>query len=109
MNKKIMQRWVRALRSGKYKQATGQLKKEGVGHCCLGVLCEVLKQPYAGYDLVLPVRVQQESEMNSLDGTLPKTYKNKIVEMKQSLTEFNDGGLTFKQIALIIERNYKDL
>ncbi len=45
MKKDIAKKWVRALRSGKYKQAQGVLKtktKTGrVRHCCLGVLCEL--------------------------------------------------------------------
>lgn len=45
MKKDIAKKWVRALRSGKYKQAKGVLKtktKTGrVSHCCLGVLCEL--------------------------------------------------------------------
>lgn len=40
-----MKRWVKALRSGKFKQGTGTLKQynsKGVAqHCCLGVLCEL--------------------------------------------------------------------
>jgi hypothetical protein len=45
MKKEIAKKWVRALRSGKYKQAKSVLKtktKKGlVRHCCLGVLCEL--------------------------------------------------------------------
>lgn len=38
--KKRLLKGVAALRSGEYRQTTGVLKSE-VGHCCLGVLCEV--------------------------------------------------------------------
>ena len=44
MNPEIKTLWLTALRSGEYKQATGYLKRDtgdGVGYCCLGVLCEV--------------------------------------------------------------------
>lgn len=48
MKKDIAKKWVRALRSKKYRQATGVLKvknKAGkVSHCCLGVLCELYQQ-----------------------------------------------------------------
>jgi hypothetical protein len=40
MNQVVKAKWVAALRSGEYKQTTGQLKKTE-GHCCLGVLCEL--------------------------------------------------------------------
>lgn len=40
-----MKKWVKALRSGKFKQGRGTLKQynsKGVAqHCCLGVLCEL--------------------------------------------------------------------
>ena len=40
-----MKKWVKALRSGKFKQGQGTLKqfnKQGqTQHCCLGVLCEL--------------------------------------------------------------------
>lgn len=38
------QLWLAAMRSGKYRQGTGQLKFEKDGeilHCCLGIACEV--------------------------------------------------------------------
>lgn len=44
LNPDVKKRWVEALRSGKYKQAHGQLT-HGIGYCCLGVLCEVEKFP----------------------------------------------------------------
>lgn len=41
MDKKIKTAWVKALRSGKYKQANSVLYN-GKGYCCLGVLCRVV-------------------------------------------------------------------
>ena len=40
MNKEVKDKWVAALKSGKYKQGRGQLNGES-GYCCLGVLTEV--------------------------------------------------------------------
>lgn len=40
MNKEIKAKWIQALRSGKYKQAIGSLRKPD-GFCCLGVLCDL--------------------------------------------------------------------
>lgn len=37
MDSKIKEQWVAALRSGKYKQGTGYLNRDGK-FCCLGVL-----------------------------------------------------------------------
>jgi len=39
-NKEAIRKWVDALRSGKYKQATGQLRVND-SYCCLGVACEL--------------------------------------------------------------------
>lgn len=41
MNKKLKVKWVKALRSGKFKQGQGALYDED-GYCCLGVLCKVV-------------------------------------------------------------------
>jgi hypothetical protein len=44
MNKKVKVDWVKALRSGKYKQGPGCLNKNNEYFCCLGVLLKVLGQ-----------------------------------------------------------------
>ena len=45
MKKEVSKKWVKALRSGKYKQGKCYLKqfnsKNQPRHCCLGVLCEL--------------------------------------------------------------------
>jgi len=41
----VAQKWVKALRSGKYKQGRNRLRKKD-RFCCLGVLCE-LERPRA--------------------------------------------------------------
>lgn len=47
--------WVKALRSGKYKQAEGQLRYRSItgGHkyCCLGVACDVYSKKVRHRDL----------------------------------------------------------
>jgi len=48
MNPEIKEKWIAALKSGKYRRATGRLvTREGetpVAHCCLGVLCDIHKE-----------------------------------------------------------------
>ena len=49
MKKEVAKKWVKALRSGKYKQGDGclkqtNLKKNKTYHCCLGVLCELYNE-----------------------------------------------------------------
>lgn len=44
-NTAVIEKWVEALESDEYEQVTGRLKRNTnsgvVGHCCLGVLCEL--------------------------------------------------------------------
>ncbi len=37
MNPEVKARWVAALRSGEYKQATGVLRRGGKSFCCLAI------------------------------------------------------------------------
>ena len=41
MKRELKSKWIKALRSGKYKQGKGRLKKNGK-FCCLGVLRDVV-------------------------------------------------------------------
>lgn len=44
MNEDIKAAWVKALRSGEYRQGTGRLRSVDDEFCCLGVLCDVVKK-----------------------------------------------------------------
>ena len=98
--------WVKALRSGKYKQGRGALRT-GDMYCCLGVACELagaktekpndLTVPY-GYDgifFTLPVSVQEWLGVKTGTGVYGKE--------EYDLSSDNDGGKTFEEIADIIE------
>ena len=113
MNPLVKEMWVKALRSGDYKQTTGQLRyvssnRTLKGFCCLGVLCDIsgfhdwpdLSNPHDRGNLLyspeevktgdlLPLDVKGWAELE--DGIGPK------------LAVFNDAGWTFEQIADIIE------
>jgi len=112
MKKSLMNKWVKALRSDKYIQGTSELKTKSdgtVSHCCLGVLCEVAGVKISYEDGLLTEEQQKLLGFYSEDGILPKGYRNKYGENVDSLAALNDGGLSFKQIARIIETNYKTL
>jgi len=105
MNKKLMEKWVKALRSGKYKQGDGRLYDEKTNtYCCLGVLCEIEGIKYSKTN-----EYYQGKSLVDESGRLPKKYKVKSGFFMDNLAQLNDHGLTFKQIAKIIEKNYKDL
>lgn len=137
MKQEIADLWTEALRSGDYEQATGRLLKtdsgsgDTIGHCCLGVLCEIaIKQgvkvekseprryvdevdgetftsfggvTFDDRDDLLPESVKQWAGMKSADGTLPhEGYED-------TLAELNDAGKSFLSIARIIEENVEEL
>ena len=92
MNKSIKKLWIKALRSGKFKQTTGVLCDK-TGYCCLGVLRSIMKpgdrQSYQGYGSLLTVAQRQQAGLR--------------FDTCDSLADKNDAGFTFSQIADYIE------
>lgn len=96
MNKlepKVKEKWVKALRSRKYKQTKGQLcrriRKNGVrfkAYCCLGVLKEVVEGKPLGekrgayaFPFILPMEIEKEySNYNDMLGVSFKEIADKI-------------------------------
>lgn len=54
LDPKTKSKWLRALRSGKYRRGRNQLRTKENTFCCLGVLCECLKADYQPEDGELP-------------------------------------------------------
>lgn len=116
MNKRIKSRWLRALRSGKYRQNTGCLKDidhEGNAYfCCLGVLCDLhsksTKTPWGRGDTYLSLRGVLPSEVvdwAELSGNNPYNPHVVYQERDSSLMNLNDeNALSFEQIANVIEK-----
>lgn len=117
MNQEIAKKWVTELRSGRYQQGTGYLRKEGK-YCCLGVLCELavadgiisweLPRMEGGPDTIgntkdsglPPSTVCDWAGLKSPEGTLPDD---------SYLSKLNDEGLNFNEIAELIELNVDSL
>jgi hypothetical protein len=126
MNPDIKNEWVTRLRSGEYKQGTGALNRGG-SYCCLGVLCEIgvekgiLSKEYAGpgarymdeyeftaldneYDASSELLPEAAREWAGLEDSNPYvSYLDDDDEMYNGLAEVNDNGLTFAEIADLIE------
>lgn len=119
MKPEVKKQWVEALRSGKYKQGTKFLNRNG-RFCCLGVLCELsgvckeLKYDryyyggyyYGGNDGLLPRDVREWAGIKSASPIVRYTpssgYGGQLEQY--SLVTLNDElQLTFEQIADIIE------
>ena len=90
----MIDKWIEALRSGKYKQGKGFLKK-GDCHCCLGVLCEV-----AG---IKPEPDPDREGVYKYDGqpfSLPPKLSMQFALLNQAnLINLNDAGVPFYVIA----------
>lgn len=120
---KVATAWLRALRSGDFKQTAGTLAEinketgEIVGLCCMGVLCElavkakVISSPrvgttdlyYDGENAILPDSVREWVGLKDPTGSFGKGVD------QNNLTNSNDSGKSFKQIARIIEQKAKEL
>jgi hypothetical protein len=120
MNKDIQDRWVLALRSGRYQQGEMALNQNGK-LCCLGVLCELYMDDhqyerehlsvdrgrvgyYGNYDLPMDP-ILNWAGLGTEFGELPGMPNEGDTGKAPYLTDLNDGaGLTFDQIADVIER-----
>ena len=115
MKKKYAMKWIKALRSGKYKQGfAGEMKDQNGGYCCLGVLREVCKLGGLDRDLL------SNSEIEKVG---MRTNDADIDGFSLSLANLNDDGLiietkikdisgkrfTFEEIADIIEIEWPNL
>lgn len=132
MNKNIAKKWVKALRSGKYKQGWGYLKttnNEGNPfHCCLGVLCELYNEEqrrskkkqmkvrevewdgvsairFGHGNTYLGVKLLPKNVQDWAGMKTPDGIVNDRYVRHKDLTELNDCGKDFDSIAKIIERN----
>lgn len=109
MKKDIKDLWLKALKSCKYKQGKRALRIKNK-YCCLGVLCDIYKKEnhirwkklrdadgyYFLFDdgAVLPPQVINWAGLKNCN---PKI-------LNKSLSEYNDDGKTFKEIADLIEK-----
>lgn len=140
MDKRIKTKWLKALRSRQFKQTTGQLREDfdrapdpdypddpdmeisvqgpKSRFCCLGVLCEVLKEDYDGSD-GLPDQVildragltasQADVLANLNDSkkdeplTIDLNFGVEDEDRGEDVRKFK-GGFTFGKIATFIEK-----
>ena len=113
MKKTVMTEWVKALRSGKFKQGKKLLKQTDhngkVSHCCLGVLCEIYNKKNKNKKLnfdnyrFLPTKVMNWCGLSTYEGRFYDLTKS------SSLTAMNDEGKRFTTIANFIEKEWEKL
>ena len=107
MNARVKARWLKALRSGRYKQATGALRV-GDGYCCLGVLCDLARKSQVG-------EWEYTEEFDGESGELPPSVvawaglpgpDPEVMDKRhpRTLSDLNDRGANFERIAALIEK-----
>lgn len=116
--------WVGALRGGEFEQGRCSLRDDTDKYCCLGVACEIYRRAtgkgiWTPTNTDDPLRFELETEIAT--GLLPHAVRQYfgltttcgryfIDGRMTSLCDANDaGGLSFEQIADIIESNPKGL
>jgi hypothetical protein len=120
MKKEVKDRWVEALRSGKYSQTKGVLR-DGKGFCCLGVLCDIAKDELGinwrfngrsydmkSYSLVLPTIVTEWAGLRDDQGMVFPN-NNDTEEPLFNPPKLNDNGASFAEIADMIEQNWEKM
>ena len=93
MDKKLKAKWVTALRSGRYRQARGELKSASGAYCCLGVLRKIMHP-------------KSVLERNKVDGYLCGKHLKEAglgADQQYALVAMNDDGESFSEIAAYIE------
>lgn len=111
MKPEIKEKWLEALRSGRYTQARENLKKVDAqgrtSYCCLGVLSEIMEVPskprYAGDR----VKSFQYPGYTSASGYPDPDWAREVCDLTNdemyTLAEKNDSGDSFEMIADYIE------
>ena len=118
MNAEIKKLWTDALRSGEYSQGRSGLCINKT-YCCLGVLCDLHSKisgtAWSGEDkcklymnnsCLLPKQVVAWAELESATySPVGIASYNVKIDSGQSLASLNDFGVTFNEIADLIEKH----
>jgi hypothetical protein len=109
MNADIKQRWLDALRSGKYRQGSRVLRSESNKYCCLGILCELVdptgwrRVPVPSLSGMAYEYVTGESHNMSMPSLRTLDSAGLDAEIAEQLARWNDDGMSFSDIAKYIE------
>lgn len=120
MKKEIKEKWIKALRSGEYKQGQYQLKS-GNNFCCLGVLCDLHRKEdpgkrewYSGDQYYYSEKKILPNEVIKWAGIKGQNARNPTLKVEgkgQHIASLNDGVLildvshpySFTELADLIE------
>lgn len=102
--KKFKEKWIAALRSGKFKQGMGWLEDDGK-YCCLGVACRIAHPKLDLNDASFITKYSFPGgriDKIKIPAILKGEDENEVVSV---LASKNDNGQSFKKIATWIEKN----
>lgn len=114
MKPELKSKWLKALRSGKYRQTTQCLKRRN-NYCCLGVLATVAGAKWSQEDGE-PIAKIGNRRVDCGDGTLMPGPFRLSRDRQHMLISMNDGGWwkdtkhqkhNFKQISDWVEKNIR--
>lgn len=106
MKQEVAQAWAADLRKGP-KQGRGQLGDAENGYCCLGRLCIVMNEEFQSDQEVLAGSQILAAGMNSRNGIF--NIPGDQHPPQDHLASVNDNGLTFHQIADLIDYFWEEL
>lgn len=107
----LVDKWLNALRSGKYHQTTRRLR-DFKGYCCYGVLCDII-DPTAWQEVEkVSVKCHTYNGQESMPDseTMGKVgFFSQNMEDGSRFAIMNDQGKTFNEIADELEKYYKKM
>ena len=120
MNKNIKKLWIKALKSGEFKQGVGFLEKDGK-YCALGILSLLAlvegictykeERGVGGFDnkrFNLSFNVMKWAGIAQDDERFLDPEEHKVLltvrNTKTSILELNDSGKSLKEIAMFVEK-----
>lgn len=101
MEASLKAKWIEALRSGQYRQTQARLRtNDGLGYCCLGVLCEISGQgEWKHGDFITRQNGEMLASMQAgIDFRHAKMFGLEE-SAKRYLMHANDSGTSFPLIA----------
>lgn len=114
MDKRVKARWLAALRSRKYKKATGTLRArkagtdEVAGYCCLGVLCDITKKRFkVDWVTYLDDSFAITGDGIWRTGALPEEIRASLkisLEDHEQLVDLNDENKGWRKVIQYIEK-----
>jgi hypothetical protein len=98
--KSFKQKWIKALRSGKFKQGNGCLHRDG-RYCCLGVACAVSGMKHVPRGLIISRELPKYDDVPDI--IRGSTTDNSIVDQLVNMNDFERKD--FNEIADYIQKN----